>query len=164
MLLLKVFVVTATVLTGLVGGIAFVFAAVVMPGLAMLPDRDFLRAFQKVDAVIQANQPLFLFVWIGSFVFAVTASVSGFVWADRPTAWGLAAIAAASFGGIHLPTATINIPLNNRVQAVDFDAAGDAEVADLRRRFETPWNRANTFRTVVAVLLTASLGGMLLRL
>ncbi|MEM1061112.1 MAG: hypothetical protein AAGJ97_02165, partial [Planctomycetota bacterium] len=98
MLLLKVFVVTATVLTGLVGGIAFVFAAVVMPGLAMLPDRDFLRAFQKVDAVIQANQPLFLFVWIGSFVFAVTASVSGFVWADRPTAWGLAAIAAASFG------------------------------------------------------------------
>lgn len=39
-----------------------------MPGLSNLNDKDFLRAFQVTDAVIQNNQPLFMFTWIGSIL------------------------------------------------------------------------------------------------
>ena len=58
--------IAATVLNGLVAGFVFAFAVVVMPGLGTLPDRDFLRAFKRVDGVIQDNQPLFILVWVGS--------------------------------------------------------------------------------------------------
>ena len=39
-----------------------------MPGLSSLNDREFIRAFQVADAVIQNNQPLFMLTWIGSIV------------------------------------------------------------------------------------------------
>ena len=44
----------------------FGFAAVVMPGIAKLSDREFLLAFKQMDGIIQNNQPAFMFVWVGS--------------------------------------------------------------------------------------------------
>ena len=58
----------------LVGGFIFTYSIVVMPGLSNLNDKDFLKAFQVTDAVIQNNQPLFMFTWIGS-ILAVLATI-----------------------------------------------------------------------------------------
>ena len=58
----------------LVGGFIFTYAIVVMPGLSNLNDKDFLRAFQVTDAVIQNNQPLFMFTWIG-YILSVLATI-----------------------------------------------------------------------------------------
>ena len=52
----------------LVGGFIFPHAIIVMPGLSKLNDKDFIRASQVTDAVIQSKQPLFMFTWIGSIV------------------------------------------------------------------------------------------------
>lgn len=49
----------ATLLCSLVAGFLFSFAIVVMPGISDLNDREFLRAFQVMDRVIQNNQPVF---------------------------------------------------------------------------------------------------------
>ena len=46
---------------GLVTGFILTYAIVVMPGLAKLTDKHFLRAFQVTDEIIQNNQPLFKF-------------------------------------------------------------------------------------------------------
>ena len=46
-----------------------------MPGIRNLNDREFIRAFQVMDTVIQNNQPIFLLVWVGSIVALVTAAV-----------------------------------------------------------------------------------------
>ena len=67
----------ATFLCSLVAGLLFVFAAVVMPGIRNLNDREFIRAFQVMDRVIQNRQPLFMLVWVGSVVALVTAAVLG---------------------------------------------------------------------------------------
>jgi hypothetical protein len=64
----------ATFLCSLVAGLLFAFAVVVMPGIGSLRDRDYIRAFQVIDRVIQNNQPLFMLVWVGS-VLALVASV-----------------------------------------------------------------------------------------
>jgi uncharacterized membrane protein len=50
----------AAFLCSLVAGLLFTFAIVVMPGIAKLNDRDFVRTFQAIDGVIQNNQPAFL--------------------------------------------------------------------------------------------------------
>jgi len=59
-------VLVAAALCGLVAGFLFGFAVVSMPGLENLSDREFIRAFQVMDRVIQDRQPLFMVVWVGS--------------------------------------------------------------------------------------------------
>ncbi len=62
-----------TLLTGFI----FTYAVIVMPGLANLGDREFIRAFQATDRIIQDGRPVFMFVWVGSiisvFVIMLTA-------------------------------------------------------------------------------------------
>jgi len=44
-----------------------------MPGISSLTDREFIRAFQAMDGIIQDNQPLFILVWVGSAVAVIVA-------------------------------------------------------------------------------------------
>ena len=50
--LLYILVMLSILLCGLVGGLVFGFAAVVMPGIAKLSDREFLLAFKHMDGII----------------------------------------------------------------------------------------------------------------
>ena len=63
-------------LCSLVSGFILTYSIVVMPGLSNL-NKDFLKAFQVTDAIIQNNQPVFMFTWIGSILaFLATIFVS----------------------------------------------------------------------------------------
>ena len=73
------FLIVSTLLCALVTGFIFTYAVVVMPGFAKLDDRDFIRAFQVTDGVIQNNQPLFMLAWIGSIVSIVATMILGFI-------------------------------------------------------------------------------------
>lgn len=121
-----------------------------MPGIGRLNARSFIRAFQVIDGVMQDKQPIFLFGWVGSAVSLILAAVFGFyeiVGADR---WILIAAAIVYLLGVQLPTARINIPLNNRIQALNVDQMNDQETSSARAEFEGQWNRWNVVRTVVA--------------
>jgi uncharacterized membrane protein len=65
--------------------------------------------------------------------------------------------------GVQLPTATINIPLNNQLQKLDIDAVNDAAISDARVRFEERWVKWNRIRTALAVLASALLIVLALR-
>ena len=73
------FLIVSTLLCALVTGFIFTYAVVVMPGFAKLDDRDFIRAFQVTDGVIQNNQPLFMLAWVGSIVSVVATMILGFI-------------------------------------------------------------------------------------
>jgi uncharacterized membrane protein len=79
--------VVSTLLVSLVAGLVFAYAVVAMPGLAVLGDREFLRASKVTDRVIQDNQPLFMVVWIGSAV-ALVATRAPTVWHGIPNEKG----------------------------------------------------------------------------
>lgn len=154
----------AAFLCSLVAGFLFAFAVVVMPGIGRLDDRDFIRAFQVIDRVIQNNQPLFLVVWVGSVLAVVAAAVLG-LWAldgaDR-----LLVIAAALVYGlcVQLPTVAINIPLNNALHVVDSETMDEATRRRARSAFEPRWNRWNAIRTACASLASILLMLLLFRL
>lgn len=155
--LLDVLLVAAALSTALVSGLLLGFAVVAMPGLGTLDDRSFLRGFKAMDAMIQGRQPLFMLLWLGSVVSVVAAAAVGIgVLAGGPRA-ALVVSAALYLLGVQLPTVVVNIPLNDRVQAVDLDAATEEEVADLRRSFEPRWTRWNTARSAVGVVAAALL-------
>lgn len=153
----QVVLVLATLLCTLVAGFLFAFAVVAMPGLRSLGDRDFLRAFQAMDGIIQRGQPLFGLVWVGSIAAIVAGLTLGLGQLEGLDRLLLTLATAVYLIGAQAPTFLVNIPLNNQVQALDIDKADDATVHELRERFEPRWNRWNeiraTFATVTAALL-----------
>lgn len=163
--MLETVLVIATLFCGIVAGLLFAFAVVAMPGIKSLPDREFIRAFQAMDRVIQRNQPLFMLVWVGSVLALMTALVLGLSQIEDGLALALLVAAAAIYLlGVQLPTALVNIPLNNRLQVVEVDGAGEDMLAAERAVFETRWNRWNGIRAVLAVTATALLLVLLLQL
>lgn len=154
----------ALLLCSLTAGLLFAFAVVVMPGLGTLDDGAYLRAFQVVDRVIQDNQPLFLVVWGGSVVALLAALALGLgtlAGMDRLLLVGAGVLYLA---GVQLPTATVNLPLNNRLQALDLASLGPEALASARAAFEARWNRWNVVRTTVATASSALLLLLLVRL
>jgi uncharacterized membrane protein len=163
MTLFQVTLVLAAFLCSLVAGFLFAFAIVIMPGIRSLDDGGFIRAFQVIDGIIQKGQPLFLLVWLGSALALIAAAVLG-IWAlsgiDRSA---LVLAALIYLFGVQLPTMTINIPLNNRLQRLDPGTMDATARSRARADFEPRWNRWNAFRTICANLASILLLLLLLR-
>ncbi|NNE19398.1 MAG: DUF1772 domain-containing protein [Myxococcales bacterium] len=162
--LFHVVVLVAAALCALVAGLLFTFAVVSMPGLENLSDREFIRAFQVMDRVIQDRQPLFMVVWVGSVVALLLALAMGFQQEDGVVRGLLIVAAALYLFGVQLPTARVHIPLNNEIQTVEVEAIGEAEQKQARERFEGRWNRSNRIRTAIAVVTMVLLLVVLVRL
>jgi uncharacterized membrane protein len=153
----SVLIVGATLLTALVAGLLLTFAIITMPGIGKLGDREFVRAFQVMDRIIQKNHPLFILTWAGS-VLLLLGSVFLGIGVLPPALWSALIVATvAYFVGVQLPTLVINVPLNNALQEVDAQLASLEAVQAARRDFEAKWNRWNRRRTVVATAVTVVL-------
>ena len=135
----------------LVGGFIFTYAIVVMPGLSKFNDKDFLRAFQVTDAIIQNNQPLFMFTWIGSIVAMLTTILVSLVSVGLSETWLIVLVGVAYLLGVQGITVAIHIPLNNHIQKVKIEELNDKTLADERLKFETKWNFFNNIRTGIAI-------------
>lgn len=154
MQLFVVVLIIATLLCALVAGLLLGFAIVAMPGLGTLGDRQFLNGFRAMDRVIQDRQPLFMIVWAGSAVSIIGAAALGWGETDGWARLLLVGAAILYLLGVQVPTASINIPLNNQVQAIDPGTMGEADLAAARQAFEPRWNRWNTIRTGLATTAT----------
>ena len=149
--------ITAAFLCSLLAGFLFAFAVVVMPGIRNLNDKEYIRAFQVMDLVIQNNQPIFMLVWVGSLVALFVSVVAGFEQLNGLERLLMVVTVLVSLLGIHLPTITINIPLNNKLQSLDVNASEETTLKAARESFEPRWNRWNLIRTVLSCLVSALL-------
>ena len=149
--LLNISLIFSILSCSLVGGFIFTYAIVVMPGLSNLNDKDFLRAFQVTDAIIQSNQPLFMFTWIGSIVSILTTILVSLVSYGLSETWLIVLVGVAYLLGVQGITIAIHIPLNNHIQKVKIDELNDETLTDERLNFETKWNFFNNIRTGIAI-------------
>ncbi len=138
-------------LCSLVSGFIFTYSIVVMPGLSKLNDKDFLKAFQVTDAVIQNNQPLFMVTWIGSILAMLATILVSLVSIGFAEAWLIVLVAFAYLLGVQGITIAIHIPLRNHIQRSKIEALNDEVLADQRLKFETKWNFFNYIRTSIAI-------------
>ena len=162
MFLLELVLILATLLCALTAGLVFAFASVVMPGIGKLGDREFIRSFQVIDGVIQAGQPVFGLVWMGSVVALLLSAVMGGLQLDGMERAFVIVSALVYVLGVQVPTFRINVPLNNTLQRLDVDAMDKDALASARRAFENRWVRWNSIRTVVASLVSVALMFVLL--
>jgi len=91
-------------------------------------------------------------VWLGSIIALVTATALGIGQLAGAMRLLLIFAAAVYLLGVQLPTITINIPLNNRLQALKVDALDETAQNVARKDFEARWNQSNLIRTAFASL------------
>ncbi len=160
----QITLILATLLCSLVAGFVFAFASVVMPGIKTLGDRDFIRAFQVIDGVIQNSQPAFVLVWVGSIIALVISAVLSIGQLYGTDRLLMICAVLTYLLIVQLPTFTINVPLNNKLQTLDVDGMDETALKANRTDFEARWALWNLIRTIVAVLVSALLMVLLLRL
>ena len=149
--LLDISLIFSITLCSLVSGFIFTYAIVVMPGLSNLNDKEFIRAFQVTDAVIQNNQPIFMFTWIGSIVSLLGTILTSVVGFGLSETWLVVLFSVVYLLGVHGITIAIHIPLNNNIQRVLIEGLNDKAIMDERVKFERKWNDFNNIRTSVSI-------------
>ena len=148
--------VIAVLTCSLVTGFIFTYAVVVMPGFSQLDDKEFLRAFQVTDGVIQNNQPLFMLTWVGSIISVLSVIVISLLSLGLSEAWKLIVVGLIYLLGVQGVTISIHLPLNNRIQAIDINNMNNQSLNEERTKFEMRWNYFNKIRTFIAFFTSLS--------
>ncbi|CAN5509501.1 hypothetical protein BH10ACT9_BH10ACT9_07350 [soil metagenome] len=111
-----------------------------------------------INAEAQANPP-FLLVFFGSTLLALAVAVVAALHLDRPGSAYLLAGAALSI--LAMVITAFNIPLNNRLDALDPTGLSAADAAKAWAAYCVPWTAWNHVRTgaplVGAVLMLVGL-------
>ena len=147
---LDIALVFAVLTCSLVTGFIFTYAIVVMPGFSKLEDKEFLRAFQVTDGVIQNNQPLFMLTWVGSIISVLSVIAVSIFSLGLSEAWIIIVVGLIYLLGVQGITISIHLPLNNHIQKIDINNMNNQSLNEERTKFEMRWNYFNKIRTFIA--------------
>ena len=121
-----------------------------MPGFSKLEDKEFLRAFQVTDGVIQNNQPLFMLTWVGSIISVLSVMAISILSLGVSEAWIIFVVGLIYLLGVQGITISIHLPLNNHIQKIDINDMNNQSLNEERTNFEMRWNYFNNIRTFIA--------------
>ena len=141
----------------LVTGFIFTYAIIVMPGLSKLSDKEFLKAFQVTDAVIQNKQPIFMVIWVGSIMSVLSLIFISIVYVGLSETWLIVLVALIYLMGVQGITILIHLPLNNQIQKLNLEKLKDENLKNERLNFEIKWNFFNNIRTTIAFFVSLTL-------
>ena len=134
-------------------GFILTYAIVVMPGLSKLDDKEFIKAFQVTDGIIQNNQPIFILIWLGSIISVLSTIIVSIFSLGILEAWLMIFTSVVYLLGVQVITITIHLPLNRHIQKIDINSTNPHTLNDERKNFETKWNYFNNIRTCIAVFV-----------
>ena len=144
----------STLLCSLVTGFILTYAIVVMPGLSKLGYKEFIKAFQVTDGIIQNNQPIFILIWVGSIISVLITIIISIFTLGILEGWKIIFVSLVYLIGVQAITIIIHLPLNRRIQKIDINSTNLQSLNEERKNFETKWNYFNNIRTVIAFLVT----------
>ncbi|MEU1982985.1 anthrone oxygenase family protein [Nocardia sp. NPDC019395] len=146
--------VAATVATGLMAGVFWIYSLAIMPGLRSTDDRTFIGSFQAIDRAIV--NPLFLATFMGALVLAVAAALLQ-LGQERRAVLLWAAAAAVLYLVAVVVTVAVHLPLNDALKAAG-SPADMADPAAVRAAFdEARWVAWNIVRAVTSTVAFAFL-------
>lgn len=136
---------------GLVAGIFFAFSAFVMTALGRLRPDLGIGAMQSINVAVL--NPWFFAVFFGTAALSAVLSIrAAFNWSEPGAAYLLAGGLLYLVGCI-LVTIGFNVPLNNKLAAVE---ANSAEGSELWTRYLSLWTAWNHVRTAASLAAAAA--------
>ena len=134
------------IFTGLTAGLCFTWSNAVTPGIGRLDNLTFLKSFQSMNRVIINGK--FLIVFFGPVILLF---LSTYLFKSNTTTFWLFLVAAMLFFvGVGLVTVFGNVPLNEVLDKSHLETLSKTELQELRNKFEQPWNRWHTIRTLAS--------------
>ena len=127
-----------------------------MPGFSKLEDKEFLRAFQVTDGVIQNNQPLFMLTWVGSIISVLSVMAISILSLGVSDEWIIFVVGLIYLLGVQGINVSIHLPLNNHIQKIDINDMNNQSLNEERKNFEMRWNYFNKIRTFIAFAASLS--------
>ena len=105
-------------LCALATGFILTYAIIVMPGLSKLDDKEFIKAFQVTDGIIQNNQPIFILIWVGSIISVLGTIITSILSLGIVEAWPIIFVGVIYLLVVHGITISIYFPLNKHIQKI----------------------------------------------
>jgi len=137
--------------TALNGGLFFIFSNTVMNSLFGMPAPQGIAAMQRINRDIL--NPTFFILFMGTALLSL-AVVSLQLATGSASALSLAG-SIAYLVGVMAVTVTVNVPLNDALEAAPADSAQAAQVWN---RFQNRWQPFNHVRTVACLAAAVLLG------
>ena len=140
-------------LCALAAGFILTYAIIIMPGLSKLDDKEFIKAFQVTDGIIQNNQPIFILIWVGSIISVLGTIITSILSLGIVEAWLIIFAGIIYLLGVQGITISIHLPLNKHIQKIDINSTNSQTLSEVRKNFETKWNYFNNIRTGIALFV-----------
>lgn len=138
--------------SGLIAGFFLAFSATVMWALERQPPPAGIAAMQAINVVVL--NPIFLGVFFGTAILSLVLDIVALVrWSQSGSGFLLAG-SLLYFVGTFLVTLVFNVPLNNRLAAVEPDSA---EGRTVWTHYLSAWTAWNHVRTVASLAAAACL-------
>jgi uncharacterized membrane protein len=145
---MELLLLATTLVTGLMAGLFYAYSISVLPALRAADAAAFVEVMQRINKAILNGW--FFLGFLGAALLGVASAIAVLVTGARAALVVPVLLAAALYLAQLAVTGTVNVPLNNAL-----DAAGSTDPVAARAAFETRWVRWNHLRTC---LCTASLG------
>ena len=139
-------IVSAMLGSALIGGVFFTFSSFVMKALARVPSAEGIAAMQSINLVVL--NPSFIGAFMGTTILSLWLVVLALIGWEAPSAPWLIAGALLYLVGTFLVTGLGNVPLNNRLAAVQ---AGDPAATEVWEHYLARWTLLNSLRTLAAI-------------
>jgi uncharacterized membrane protein len=147
MTFLNIILLATAITTALIAGLFYSYSCSVNPGLGRLPNKEYLSAMQSINRAI-LNQVFFL-SFMGTLLLL---PVCTFLYRGQPAFIFLLLASLVYIFGVFGVTMVGNVPLNNSLDAFDLKGSSVQSIAEFRIKFEIPWNRLHTIRTIGSIL------------
>lgn len=148
--LLHLGVLGAVVGSGLMSGLFFVFSNFAMKAFKKLDPSAGIAAMQQINIII--INPLFMITFFGTALISIALVIYGVMnWSEPVSLW-LVIGGVAYVVGCILVTMMFNVPLNNRLAAVDPTTEAGRTMWDEYHAKWVPWNHVRTIATIVATI------------
>jgi uncharacterized membrane protein len=139
----------AALVAAAAGGMMYVFSTFVMRGLDRTGPVTAIAAMRGINAVA-ATSPLFLLGYFGATILALAVGVMAAIRLNQP---GSTAILAGAVLGVLGAVITIvfNVPLNDRLDALEPATLSAADAARQWQTYCSTWTAWNHLRTVTSL-------------
>jgi uncharacterized membrane protein len=149
--LLAVLLIAASVGSGLIGGLFFIFSNTIMSAFDRLPNGGGVPAMQRINEVIL--NPVFFTAFFGTGLLSLVLLVFYVLHLNQPGALLACSGAVIYIVGSIGVTMMCNVPLNNKLAAIP---AGAKDLTAQWLAYRGPWTQWNHVRTI-ACLIAATL-------
>lgn len=139
----------SVLLTGLSAGFFYAWSVSVIPGTKRIGESAYLETMQSINRAIL--NPAFFLIFFGTIIFLIIGSAYQLN-AGNTTFWFMLMASLVYLLGTIGVTGLGNVPLNNKLDALNLDDLSSQKILEFRNYYESKWNRLHLIRTIFAVL------------